>query len=82
MAKVLSQPFLALGRTVSGIPFGAGAPMTDIFFLICSMEDRGHLRVLARLSRLLTLPGFVDALRTAPDAKAAHQLIVDAEARL
>ena len=26
MAKILSQPFLALGVTTSGIPFGADAP--------------------------------------------------------
>ncbi len=81
MARILSRPFLALGCTVTGIPFG-GALMTDVFFLVCSVEDRGHLRVLARLSRVLTVPGFVDALRAAPDAKAAHQLIVDAERKL
>ena len=62
MAKILSQPVLALGCTTSGIPFGRGAPLTDVFFLICSMEDRGHLRVLARLSRILASPGFLGAL--------------------
>ena len=82
MAKILSQPFLALGCTTSGIPFGGGAPLTDVFFLICSMEDRGHLRVLARLSRILTSPGFLDALRQATDAAAAHRLIVETEATL
>jgi nitrogen PTS system EIIA component len=82
MAKILAQAFLALGRTSTGIPFGADVPMTDVFFLICSTEDRGHLRVLARLSRLLTFPGFLDALRAVPDAQAARQLIVDAEGNL
>ena len=82
MAKILAQPLLALGRTASSIPFGAGAPMTDIFFLICSTEDRGHLRILARLSRLLTVPGFLAALREAPDAKTAHRLIAETEITL
>lgn len=82
MSRILSQPFLALGRTDTGIPFGAGVPMTDVFFLVCSTEDRGHLRLLARLSRVLTSPGFLEALRAAPDAKTAHQLIVDAEGKL
>ncbi len=59
MAKILSQPFLALGCTSSGIPFGGAAPLTDVFFLICSMEDRGHLRALARLSRILASAGFL-----------------------
>jgi len=79
MSRILSQPFLALGCTVSGIPFGGAAPMTDVFFLVCSAKDRGHLRVLARLSRVLTSPGFLDALRAAPDAMAAHQLIAETE---
>ena len=69
MAKILSQPFLALGVTTSGIPFGADVPLTDVFFLICSMEDRGHLQVLARLSRILTSAGFLNALHEAADAQ-------------
>ena len=28
--------------------------LTDLFFLICSTTDRGHLHTLARLSRLLS----------------------------
>ncbi len=79
MAKILAEPFLALGITTSGIPFGAGVPMTDVFFLICSMEDRGHLRTLARLSRLLTLPGFLGGLHRATDAAAVHELIAETE---
>ena len=82
MAAILGQPFLALAVTSSGIPFGGGMPLSDIFFLICSVEDRGHLRVLARLSRLLSLPGFLDALRAAPGAAAARSLIVETEKSL
>lgn len=82
MAQILSQPLLALGCTTTGIPFGGEAPLTDVFFLICSMEDRGHLRVLARLSRLLTSRGFLNALRQAPDAKSAHVLIEEMEGKL
>jgi PTS system nitrogen regulatory IIA component len=82
MPKILAQAFLSLGMTSTGIPFGADAPMTDIFFLICSTDDRSHLRVLARLSRILTSPGFLGSLRAAPDAATARQLIVETEARL
>ncbi len=50
MPGVLSQAFLSLGIS-PGIAFGGPrGTITDIFFLICSLEDRGHLRVLARLS--------------------------------
>lgn len=82
MPKILAQPFLAMGRTSTGIPFGGAAPLSDVFFLICSTEDRGHLRLLARLSRVLTSPGFLDALREVADAQAAHELIVQTEAAL
>ncbi len=82
MAKILAQPFLALGVTTTSIPFGAGAPLTDVFFLICSMEDRGHLKTLARLSRVITSPGFLDALRDSSDASQAHRLIAETEANL
>ena len=79
LPKILAQEFLALGVTSTGIPFGSDVPMTDVFFLICSTEDRGHLRTLARLSRILATPGLVDSLRSAADAQAARQLIVDVE---
>lgn len=82
MTKILSQSFLALGCTSSGIPFGSDAPLTDVFFLICSMEDRGHLRVLARLSRILTSPGFLNALHQAETADEVHRLIEETEAKL
>jgi len=82
LPKILAQEFVALGVTSSGIPFGADVPMTDVFFLIASTEDRGHLRTLARLSRILTAPGVVEALRTAPDAKAARQIIIDTEEKM
>jgi PTS system nitrogen regulatory IIA component len=82
MAKILAQPFLAMGCTTTGIPFGGAVPLTDVFFLICSMEDRGHLQVLARLSRILTSPGFLESLRQAADPAAAHQLIVETEEKL
>ena len=82
MPKILAQPTLALGCTTTGIPFGGSGPLTDVFFLICSTEDRGHLRVLARLSRVLTASGFLNALHQAPDATAARQLILETEQAL
>ncbi len=82
LPKILAQAFVALGVTSTGIPFGADVPMTDVFFLLASTEDRGHLRTLARLSRILAMPGFVESLRAAADGKAASQLVIDAEAKL
>jgi nitrogen PTS system EIIA component len=83
MASILGQAFVAFGRTERGLPFGGPrGVMTDLFFLILSVEDRGHLQVLARLSRLLSDPTLVDDLRAAPDALAAHEAIAEREQRL
>ncbi len=82
LPKILAQPLLALGVTGGGIPFGGESTLSDVFFLICSTEDRGHLRTLARLSRILTVPGFLDALRQTENAEAARRLIVETEETL
>ena len=81
--SILGETFLTLGMTPRGIPFGGGlGNLTDIFFLLCSMEDRIHLRVLARLSRLLALPGFLDELRTKDNAVSARDWIAVSEEKI
>jgi PTS system nitrogen regulatory IIA component len=74
---------MAYGRTASGIPFGAPrGSLTDIFFLVCCRDDRTHLQVLARLSRLLLRPEFTDELRRAETPQETWQLITVAEQEL
>jgi PTS system nitrogen regulatory IIA component len=84
MAGILAEAVLALGITPGGIPFGATAgargQLTDVFFLICSTSDHEHLRILARLSRVISDADFLAALRAAPDAIAARELVVQREA--
>jgi PTS system nitrogen regulatory IIA component len=76
MPSILGQAFLALGRTEGGIPFGGSrGVLTDVFFLVCSIDDRGHLQTLARLSRIIASPGFLSRLREAPDSRAALEAI-------
>ncbi len=83
MPGILGQPFMAFGRTTSGIPFGGGfGNMTDIFFLICSIDDRGHLRTLARLARVLGSPDVFGALREAEGPDAVRRVLADAELEL
>src|SRR5438132_4837730 len=80
MPQALGESVLAYGRTATGIPFGAGqGGLTDIFFLVCCQDDRTHLRVLARLSRLLLRPGFIDELRAAETPAEVFQLIDSTE---
>ena len=76
LAQILAEPLVALGVTQQGIPFGEShGVLTDVFFLICSTDDAGHLRILARLSRLITAEGFLPALRGSPDAAAARDCL-------
>ena len=67
MPSILGGPILAMARTERGIPFGGrhGAD-TDLFFLICSIDDRDHLQTLARLSRLAVDPDLLPPPCCAP----------------
>jgi PTS system nitrogen regulatory IIA component len=82
LASILAEPFLAVGVTGHGIPFGGGRTLTDVFFLICSMEDRGHLRVLARLSRLIGDSLFLSQLRAVTNPRDVRPLIREHESQL
>jgi nitrogen PTS system EIIA component len=77
MSAILAEAVLALGVTPRGIPFGSGGSLTDIFFLICSTSDHQHLRILARLSRVINDQDFLAAIRTAENAATLQQLIRD-----
>lgn len=83
LPNILAEPCLALGLTRGRIPFGGHRGiLSDVFFLICAVDDRGHLRTLARLSRLIGAAGFLEALRGAEDARTAHALIAAREVEL
>jgi PTS system nitrogen regulatory IIA component len=83
LPSILAEAFLALGRTYHGIPFGGGSGnLTDVFILICSTDDRVHLRTLARLSRLLGDASFLDGLRQADDPASLRAWVVQREAQL
>jgi len=83
LVNALGESLVAYGRTATTLPFGAPSGVgTDIFFLVCCRDDRTHLRVLARLSRLLLRPNFLDGLRAAETAAETYHLIEEAEREL
>jgi PTS system nitrogen regulatory IIA component len=82
MPGILEEAVLALGITPGGIPFGSSGSLTDIFFLICSTSDHEHLRILARLSRVINDPDLLWAMRAAQDAAKLHRLIAEREATI
>jgi PTS system nitrogen regulatory IIA component len=50
----ISESFVLVGLTHSGVPYGAeDGSLTRLFFLICCKDEQTHLHVLARLARML-----------------------------
>ncbi|NLF69015.1 MAG: PTS transporter subunit EIIA [Candidatus Anammoximicrobium sp.] len=83
MPNILAEPFLAFGRTYHGVPFGGvRGGLTDMFFLILSTDDRGHLRTLARLSRLLSDSTTLDGLRCSETSAEIRDWVALREAEL
>jgi excisionase family DNA binding protein len=66
----IARPFMVVGRSWEGIPFGAadGNP-TYLFFLLGLKYDRLHLPILGRLARALRNPATIAKLRalSSPD---------------
>ncbi len=66
----IAASFIVAGRSPCGLPFGApDGSLTRLFFLICCKDDRTHLHVLARLSRMLRQSDTITALLEAADAQ-------------
>ena len=83
LPDILAQSFIALGRTSSGIPFGdERGSLTDAFFLLCSLDDATHLRMLARLSRLFLEKDLLATIRAATNPSELCEQIAAIEARV
>lgn len=83
MPGILGEPLLAVGISPGGIPFGgAGGVLTDIFILLASTDDRSHLRVLARLARMISDEAFLASLRSAGSPGMIHDLFITQEQSL
>jgi excisionase family DNA binding protein len=80
----IARPFVVVGRSWEGIPFGApdGNP-TYLFFLLGLKYDKLHLPILGRLARALRNPATIARLRSlsSPDQMRALLLKEDAAAR-
>jgi PTS system nitrogen regulatory IIA component len=83
LPAALGEHVLAFGRTSSGVPFGGpDGTLTDVFFLVCCRDDKTHLRVLARIARLLLRENFLSEIRAAETPADALRVIRDAEGEL
>ncbi len=83
LSGALGQTTIAFGRTTSGIPFGGPRrSLTDLFFLVLAKDSRTHLRILARIARLLQVPDFTQHLRQIDDSADAADFILQTDASI
>jgi PTS system nitrogen regulatory IIA component len=82
LPDALGESIVAFGRTMTGIPFGGPSPLSDVFFLVLCRDSRTHLQVLARLGRMLQLPGFLGDLRGAQTAADVYDRLRAADEQL
>ena len=74
------ESFIVLARTETPIPFGApDGKNTDVFFLICCLDDRLHLHTLARLCAMLSTTELLAQIRAAESADDLYTAIVASE---
>jgi len=81
----LSDVLLAIGVSRVGIDFHAadGVPVTILFLVVSPAEAPGlHLQALARISRIIRMPGVAEGLRAAATAEAIADIVRDAERQL
>jgi PTS system nitrogen regulatory IIA component len=80
---LVERPVIVFGRKRDGLPFGAidGVPVR-LFFLLVAPDVTSHLRVLARLSRLLRNPRVRQALLAAETVSRVLSIIRVAEVEL
>ena len=80
---LFQEPLVALGRSPDGVDFDSydGEPVY-LFFMICAPDDSAHLRVLAKLNRLLRVKGLIERARKAESKTELRRIFVVAEDNL
>ena len=80
---MFEDSFVVVGKTIAQIPFGSpDRSTTDIFFLICSQDDRIHLHVLARLCMMCHNTSLLLELHGTEDPQEMYNLLVASEAEV
>lgn len=80
---LIERCFIVLGRVPSPIPFGSpDGQTTDLFFLLCSSDERQHLKLLAQVCRLCHGTSLLEELRMAEGKDAMIAAVQHEEAML
>jgi PTS system nitrogen regulatory IIA component len=82
-SNVLGDSLVCFGRTVRPVPFGGDkGRLCDLFFLVLASCERTHLRVMARLSRLMLRDEVIAQLRSTESPNEAYEILTAAEREL
>ncbi len=79
---ILGDSVMAMGVSPTPIAFADSGQLVDVYFLLCSYDDSIHLRTLAKVSRLISDPAFLPALRAAVDPTDAWEVLQRSEDEL
>jgi PTS system nitrogen regulatory IIA component len=80
----MSDVVVAFGRSHRGVDYQSlDDKPAYLFFLLVTPEDSPgeHLKILARISRILKNPVLREKLRTVPDGRELHQLILEEDSK-
>lgn len=80
--KALQQSILLFGRSLKGVDFQAfDNKVTHLFFVLLAPEDATseHLKLLARLSKLLKQSTFREQLLAAKDVEEIYKLLTETD---
>lgn len=80
----LSEVVVAFGRSHRGVDYQSldDKPAYLFFLLVTPADSPGeHLKMLARISRILKNPVLREQLRTVPDGRELHQLILEEDSK-
>lgn len=84
LREMHSAPVLAFGRTLAGVDFNSiDSRKAHLFFLLLAPDDDAgvHLRILARISRILKDPAVRTGLLQAQGPADIHALLLEQERR-
>jgi len=76
--KIFTIPKVIIIRTCQGIDFGApDNQQVYIFFMICAPNEFIHLRLLAKIAKLLNLPHMMDRLISSDSKEQIMQIFME-----
>ena len=82
--RTLGEVIVAFGRSHRGVDYQSlDDKSAYLFFLLVSPENSPgeHLKMLARISRILKNPALREKLRAEPDGRELHRLILEEDSK-